>query len=139
MLLGIGLVGYFGVREKQAVSELARIIDPVPEITDVLYLPTGGELQAISNALSTISRESGQGPDFSDMTQRYWKLETKLSREEVMSFYELESHRRGWSVVTQDRKYLQLRRERERLIVFLPDDWSPETSVWYIFDEASVR
>lgn len=135
-LLMIGVAGYFGFREKRSMAELARLIDPVPDVTDVTYIPTGPELAAVSAALSSFADGRARPADFTGMTRRFWKLETTLLPAEVMAFYGVEANRGAWSVVAQDEQVLQLRRGPEGMTVFLVDDWDPGTSVWYIAEAA---
>ena len=49
-----GFVGYFAWREFRTIADLAELIDPVPEITDVSYIPTSAEVVAVSQALSAV-------------------------------------------------------------------------------------
>jgi len=128
----IGVAGYFGLRENKAVDELAMYIAPVSEITDVLYVPTGPELQAIATALAPLSGSYSQPQDFSSFTSRYWKLNTKLGEDAVLAFYGADANRREWSIAATEGPYLDLRRGTEQMIVFVTSDRDGETAVWYI-------
>ena len=136
VLIGcIGVAAYFGLRENKAVDELATYIAPVPEITDVLYVPTGPELQAIANALAPLARSPSQPQDFSSFTNRYWKVNTTLGEDDVLAFYGADVNRPEWSIAATDGPYLDLRRGSEQMIVFVTSERDGETAVWYILRE----
>ena len=137
--------GYFAWREHRAVEELARLIDPVPEMTKVMYVPTAAEVQTIARAVAAVP---GSGPrglgttpeqrrDFADsvegLGQRYWKLETKLNRDQIARFYRDARHLKGWTLTVDEIPWLGFERQPESLTIFLVND-SPHTEVWYIYD-----
>lgn len=148
VFVGLALfTGYFTWREHRAVKELASIIDPVPEITDVMYVPTPGEIQAIGRAVAAVPGEGrgglGTTPDqrqafaesLDGLEGRYWKLETKLTPDRVAEFYRDARHRNGWNLTVDEPPWLAFQRTPESLTVFIQADrTSPRTKVWYIYD-----
>ena len=139
--------GYFAWREHRTVKELARLIDPVPEITDVLYVPTPTEVQAIARTVAAVPGEGRHGlgstpeqrrhlaEDVETLQRRYWKLETKLDSDQVAEFYRNVRHRNGWDLTIDDAPWLGFERHPEALTILVQDDWkSPHTTVWYIYD-----
>lgn len=106
----VGLVlftGYFAWREHQTVSELSKLIDPVPEITDVTYMPSPQEVQAIARGAATVPGEGRAGlgttpeqrrefaKSIERLEERFWKLETRLAPDRVVEFYRNPEHRNG--------------------------------------------
>lgn len=148
VLLGLaGFTGYFAWREHRTVAELSRLIDPVPEITDVMHVPTPAEIQAISRAAAAVPGEGrgglGTTPDqrrefaasVEGLRARYWKLETSLSLEQVADFYRYPHRRNGWNLTVDEPPWLAFQRTPESLTVFIQADrTSPRTKVWYIYD-----
>ena len=144
--VGLGLVaftGYFAWREHRTVSELAQVVDPVPRITHVTYVPNPAELQAVARALAATP-----GRTFTGNTQeerratarrmetlhaRYWLLKTELSAEEVMSFYADSRHRRGWNIRTQKGSWITMEGAAGSLTIFAAQDWTG-TRVIYIYN-----
>lgn len=151
VLVGLAVfTGYFAWREHRALRELSLVIDPVPEITDVMYVPTSAEIQAIARGVAAVPGEGhgglGSTPDqrraFAESVDgldgRYWKLETKLSPDRVAEFYRDASHRNGWDLTIDELPWLGLVRGNEALTIFVQDDWkSPHTTIWYIYDPRS--
>ncbi len=138
--------GYFGWREHRTVGELARLIDPVPEITDVMYVPTPAEIQAIARAVAVVPGRGAYGlgstpeqrrhlaEEVKALEQRYWTLETKLSPDQIAEFYRDPRHLNGWSLTIDELPWLGFERQPESLTIFVADDWkSPHTEVWYIY------
>ncbi len=142
--------GYFAWREHHTVSELARVIDPVPAITDVTYMPSPAEVQAIAGAAAAVP---GDGPAGLGTTQeqrrefaasvqgleeRFWKLETTLAPDGVADFYRDPGHRNGWRLTVDEPPWLSFERGGESLTIFVQDDrTSARTKVWYIYDPRS--
>ena len=115
LLAVIGIAAYFGIRETRSLGELAELVEPLPGVIDVTYIPSGPEIQALSTFLAPAA--SGEAQDLSGITQRYWKVETALGVDEVRAFYASETNRRDWSVTDSSGGFLQMRRGDERLIV----------------------
>lgn len=139
--------GYFAWREHQTVSELALLIDPVPGITDVTYMPNPAEVQAIARAVAVVPGEGPAGlgstperrSEFAEsvrgLEERFWKLETTLAPQAVADFYRKPEHRSGWSLTTDEPPWLRFEREGQSLTIFVQDAWkSARTKVWYIYD-----
>lgn len=139
--------GYFAWREHRTVTELARLIDPVPEITDVMHVPTPTEVQAIARAVAAVPGEGRHGlgstpeqrrhlaEEVEKLEQRYWKLETKLSPDQIAEFYRDSRHLNGWRLTIDDAPWLGFERQPETLTIFVHDNWkSSDTGVWYIYD-----
>jgi hypothetical protein len=137
--------GYFAWREFRSVGELAELIEPVPEITDVMYVPTPGEIQGLSSALSAapaLSRRSRPedidrlAAEAKAMTTRHWSLETRLSVAEVVAFYRDARNRRDWILTRQEPPALILKRNSESMFIWVlaADEGS---SVYYSHDSNS--
>lgn len=131
LLACIAVTAYFGIRERRSIDELARVIAPVPDVEDVMYIPTGPELQAIALALAPFSGDlgaaTGEYPSI-----RYWKLETSLDAEAVVAFYEEAQNRQDWRLVHVDPPYIEMRRDGEQLILFITSRMDGGQAVWYI-------
>ncbi|HEX7091200.1 MAG TPA: hypothetical protein VF192_13750 [Longimicrobiales bacterium] len=148
-----GVTAYFGWREANTIEELARIIEPVPEIVDVTYVPTGGELAAFAGFGAAVDALPGDGR-FSDeqydtagwaarvaelrSMPRYWLVETKLSPADVMAFYAQPENIAGWTHAgEQGEGMLLLARGPERLMIIAHEDWpQPGTVVGYVYRRA---
>ena len=81
--------GYFACREFRSVGELAELIEPVPEITDVTYLLRRGDLT----------------------------VETRLSPDQVAEFYRNAANRGDWTLVSDRAPLLRLRRRDETMVI----------------------
>jgi hypothetical protein len=142
-LLLIGVASFFGVREHRTVGELAAVMEPVPGITGVTYVPTEEELAAIQKmiqALSTFSTGEGAGAPFpvERTGTRYWILRTDLGVDDAIAFYRSAEHRPGWELDTRTKGLFVFHRGGDRMLVFVRDDWPrPETSVFYAYTPAS--
>ena len=109
VFLGLaGFTAYFAQRELQTLDELAVLIAPVPEITDVTYVPTVEETAAIALL-------SGQP---ADRDQDYWIVETRLEPDAVRAHYRRAGPRKGWRVEESLPNWLVLSKGREQLSVF---------------------
>jgi hypothetical protein len=139
-----GFAGYFAIREKRAVGELAALIDPVPEITDVTYVPTSAEGLALSNFLAAVPRTTRIGTtqderrslaeDMRERQTEYWLLETALAVDSVFAFYRKAATRRGWKVTSDEAPWLLLSRGDDSLFLFVTDDFPrPGVKVLYGF------
>jgi hypothetical protein len=147
--VGLGLVaftGYFAWREHKTVSELARIVEPIPRITDVTYVPSPVELQAVARALAaapgrtftgnTQEERRATARKIENIHNRYWLFRTELRSEEVMNFYREPEHRQGWNVKTQTGSWIMLEGTVGSLTIFAADDLpSRGTRVIYIYDD----
>jgi hypothetical protein len=133
MLALTGLTGYFAWREARTIGELAKLIDPVPEITDVTYVPTAHEVGAMAKFLAAVPGQGRFGStqaerrDFADRAEHargeYWLLKTALSPEAVMDFYRETAPRSGWMIEVDEPQSLLLSRDAERLVLFVTDDF----------------
>jgi hypothetical protein len=139
--------GYFTWREYRSVSELTRLIEPVPEITGGTYVPTPGEVQTIARGLATVPGRGRFGTtqeqrrelaeDTEQFDDRYWSLETPIAAEDVVEFYRDSQNARDWTLVTDEPPFLMLERPGETLTIFVQEDWkSANTKVWYIYSVA---
>jgi uncharacterized membrane protein YfcA len=147
---GLGLIAftsYFAWREHQTVSELARLVDPIPEITEVTYVPTPAELQAVAGALAATPGTTRTGDTQADRREtarrigtvqsRYWLLKTSLGPQDVVEFYAAPEHRSGWDIASQDESWIIMNGAAGRLIIFTTTDWPrPGTQVLYMYDGA---
>ena len=135
-LCAIGLIavsGYFGWRETRTVGELTQLIEPVPDIADVTYVPTAAEMLVVQAAVSPESADE-RPPGNEPATQRFWLLKTKLSVREAFAFCKAAARRAGWTVEPQDEGMLMLRRGEERMLIVVAQDWPlPETKVSYVY------
>lgn len=140
-LLLAGFTGYFDWREYRSLGELAAIIEPIPDVTDVDYIPTGAELTAIAafveavpvqGRLSDATGREGLTERAREIRSRYWSLATTMSVEEVAAFYRVPANRAGWELVVDEPPYLRFERGDELLTVFVQSDWT-ETKVWYMY------
>jgi hypothetical protein len=148
MLVLAGFTGYFAWREARTIRALAQLIDPVPEITDVTYVPTAAEVAGISQFLATVPggrfrTTQEERRDFAERAREtaeqaeqhrsdYWLMKTALSPDSVFAFYREAAPRRGWTVETDDAPWLFLSRGAERFVLFVTDDFPrPETKILY--------
>jgi hypothetical protein len=137
---------YFGRREFRAVDELTALIEPVPEVVGVLYVPTGGEIQVIARATERIPGSSRAGTThaerqrFADNAEgirtRYWRLDTTLSSELIMGFYRDQGNRLEWEIGADSEPFLTLKRGSETLIIYTRHDrLRAITEVWYLHSQ----
>ncbi len=137
-------IAYFGWREIRAVHELAELIDPVPEVVSILYVPTAGEIQAIAKTMAAVPGTARTGTTRTEREQlaknvggmraRYWRLDTTLSPGEVISFYREQSNRRDWKTVADAPPFLTLNRGAETLMIYTSRDrLRSRTEVWYTY------
>lgn len=128
-----GVSGYFALRAKRTVGELAEFIDPVPEITDITYVPTAAETQTLSRFLAAVpgtTRFGSTPSERRDLAERmeerrtdYWILKTALPADSVFSFYRDVAPRRGWRIRTDDPPWMLLDRGDDNLVLFVTDDF----------------
>lgn len=141
-LLLAGFVGYFAWRESRTVGELAELIDPVPEIIEVTYVPTSAETEAIARFLASVpfDRRLGSTQDerrglaarAAERETRYWLIKTALAPDSVLAFYRKAASRRSWTTETDEPPWLLLSRAGEALVIFASDDFPrPGTKVVY--------
>jgi hypothetical protein len=137
---------YFGWREFRAVDELAALIQPVPEVVGVLYVPTAGEIRVMARAMERIPGSSRAGTTqaerqrFADNTEgirtRYWRLDTTLSSESVMAFYRDQRNRPKWEISTDSEPSLTLKSGSETLIIYTRHDrLRSVTEVWFLHSQ----
>ena len=137
-----GLSAYFAWQESGSVAELATLIDPVPEITDVTHVPTSAEVKSIAGFMATIPGKGRGGTtqaDRQDLAERaserrtdYWLMKSALQPDAIFAFYREVAPRRGWSIETDDPPWLILGRGSETLVVFVTDDFPrPGTRLLY--------
>ena len=143
------LAAYFTWREARTLSELSELVDPLPSITDVItYVPTSTEVSALSQLLSKVPGEGSLGSDreahrnLTEQTQNrrteYWIVSTRLRADSVVAFYRKTAPLRGWRIATDSPPWLTLKRDSERLILFVSDDFPrPGSSVLYGFSASS--
>ena len=127
-----GFTGYFAWRESRTVAELAEFIDPVPEITDVSYVPTSGEVASLSQALASAPSSDRLGATVEGRDQAsegaakqytdYWLLKTSLPPDSVLAFYRRSAPVRGWHVDRDTPPWLFLSRESLRMVLFVSDE-----------------
>ncbi len=128
-----GFGGYFAWRESRTVAELAELIDPVPEITGVRYVPTTTDVGAVSEFLAAVPGRGRLGTTQEDrrnlaerVTERrseYWIMKTALQPDSVFAFYREAAPRRGWTIETDRPPWLLLARGTETLFLFVTDDF----------------
>ena len=128
----LAVVGYFGWRETRTVGELARLIEPIPEISDVTYVPTVAEMLVVQAAVAPAA--SGPSAAFEPTTQRFWLLKTELSEPEALAFCRAAAGRAGWEVESAGEGMLMLERDAERMLIVVAQNWPlPETKVSYVY------
>ena len=136
--------GYFAWREFRTIADLAELIDPVPEITDVRYVPSTAEVAALSQMLATVPGSGHLGTTQDEREQLaeragerrtdYWLMLTTLSSDSVLAFYRELAPRRGWTVETDTPPWLTLLQDRGRLVLFVSDEFPrPGSKVLYAF------
>jgi len=138
-------MGYFTWREARALDEIAAVIAPIPEITDIMRVPSPGEIQAVANTLADVPVKgqfgTSQGErrqladDLQDLHTQYWQVHTTLSPEGAFEFYRDEASRNDWEIETDKPPFLVLRRTGQRLTLFIQEDWKrADTEVWYVYE-----
>lgn len=143
-----GFTGYLVWRESQTLADLADLIDPVPGITDVSYVPTSTEVAALSQILAAApsSGRLGATPEerrqLADEARQqhtdYWLVKTALFSDSVLAFYRKRGPWRGWTVETDTPPWLIMSHESGRMLLFVSDE-SPRrgSKVLYSFSPAS--
>jgi hypothetical protein len=146
-VLTLGLAsfaGFFAWRESRTIAELAELIDPVPEITGVTYVPSTGDVAAVSQLLAAVPGSSRLGTSqderrrladrAKDRRTEYWLMRTALSPDSVLGFYRERGPRRGWTVETDTPPWLTLSRDGAPLLLFVSDESPrPGSKVLYAF------
>jgi hypothetical protein len=139
-----GIAGFFAWREFRTIADLAELIDPVPEITDVTYVPTATEVAAVSQALAAVPGKGRLGTTQEERRQLaeragerrtdYWLIVTALSSDSVLAFYRERAPRRGWTVESDTPPWLTFSRDSGRLVLFVSDEYpGPGSKVLYAF------
>ncbi len=143
-----GFAGYFAWREFRTIADLTELIDPVPEIIDVSYLPTSAEVAAVSQALAAVPGTGRLGTTQAERQQLaeragerqtdYWLVVTALSSDSVLAFYRELAPRRGWTVDTDTPPWLTLSQNTGRLVLFVSDEFPrPGSKVLYASSPAT--
>lgn len=122
---------YFGFREATALSDLRAVIDPVPNVTDVSYVPSRAEASGISDFIAALPAEGRMGTAeesrrrlaeaSKDRNTDYWIIKTTLSPDAVVGFYRDAGLRRGWALESESSPFLFLARGSSRLAIFVSD------------------
>jgi len=139
-----GFAVYFAWREVRTIGELTEIIEPVPNITDVTYVPTSAEVAAVAQFLAAVPSRGSLGTtqeERRDLAERaserrieYWIIQTALGSDAVFAFYKDATSRKGWTIETDDPPWLFLARGSETLVLFVTDDFPrPGTRILYGF------
>ena len=137
-----GLVAYFAWREAHTISELAELIDPVPGITDVTYVPNTAEVTALSQFAAAVPGEGRTGitrEERRDLAERaseqrteHWLVTTTLGSDSVFAYYRGAAARKGWTIERDNPPWLYLARGAETLVLFISaDSLSPGSRVLY--------
>ena len=143
-----GFAGYFAWREFRTIADLTELIDPVPEITDVRYVPSSAEVAAVSQALAAVPGTGRLGTtqqerqELAERTEErrtdYWLVVTALSTDSVLAFYRELAPRRGWTVDTDTPPWLILSQDSVRLTLFVSDEFPrPGSKVLYASSPAT--
>lgn len=124
--------GYFALREAHTIGELAELIEPVADITDVTYIPTSAEVAAISKFMAvapsgrrmrTTREERRKLSDEADTrSSEYWLISTALAPDQVFAFYRKTADLRGWTIVQDNPPWLRLVRDSMTLALYVTDD-----------------
>jgi len=127
-----GFVAYFAWREVRTLGELTELIDPVPGITDVTYIPTSTEAEAVSQFMAAVPGRGRLGTtreerrslaeQVSERRTEYWLVNTTLRSDAVFTFYRDAASRKGWRVETDNPPWLYLIRGSGTLVLFVADD-----------------
>ena len=139
-----GFAVYFAWREVRTIGELTEIIDPVPSMTDVTYVPTSAEVAAVAQFLAAVPGRGALGTtqeerrdlaeQVSERRIEYWIIKTDLESDSVFAFYKDTAPRRGWTIETNDPPWLFFARGSETLVLFVTDDFPrPGTRILYGF------
>lgn len=128
-------VGYFTWQEARTIGELAKLIDPVPDITDVTYVPSSADVAAVSQLIAAVPGRGRAGTTqeerrnlaerLSEHRSEYWLIHTTLKSDLVFSFYQDADTRRGWAIESDNPPWLYLARGSETLTLYVTDD-SPQ-------------
>lgn len=121
--------GYFAWQETRAVKELAGLIEPVPGIQSVSYVPTAGETRAIADFLAAIpgrtmtgfspEERSALAQEVRVRDREYWLVTTALESDSVMIHYRDAALRAGWTVEGAEGPWLFLGRSDGVLTLFV--------------------
>ena len=119
---------YFATRNFSAIGELSAIIDPVPEITEVSYIPTKSEASAISNMLGTTTPPHNKDSQLQlnklihERRTEYWSVTTPLPASSILKFYRDNAHKKGWTVKNESLPWLMFTRGPEKLSIYISDN-----------------
>jgi len=133
------------------VDELAEWIEPPPGITDVRYVPTSGEAQAIAGFLSGVPtgavaswREGVDGDAVARQTEErqteYWLVSSRVPLDSIMGLHRANAAARAWRAGTDEPRWMILHRAGDVLSVFATDAW-PEsgTDILYALTRADGK
>jgi hypothetical protein len=119
---------YFALRELSTIDDLAGIIDLVPNITDVSYIPSKSEVATISSSVSAAipphKNEKHQQLDDS-LSQRktdYWLVKSTLSANTVIEFYQHNAQNKGWILEKETLPWMMFSRGMDKLSIYISDD-----------------
>ena len=119
---------YFALRELSTIDELAEIIDLVPNITDVSYIPSKSEVATISSIVSAATpphkNEKHQQLDDS-LRQRqtdYWLAKSTLPANSVVEFYQHNAQNKGWILEKETLPWMMFSRGMDKLSIYISDD-----------------
>jgi hypothetical protein len=139
-----GFTGYFAWRETRTIGELAALIDPIPEITGITYVPTSTEAATVAQFMAATPGRGrlGTTPEarrdlaerVSERRTEYWLIKTSLRSDSVFAFYRDAAARRGWTIETDSPPWLYLARGAETLVLFVTADTpQPGSRILYGF------
>jgi len=124
ILLAI-FAGYFTVREFSAIDELSVIIDPVPGITEVIYIPSNSEASAVTSLLSTVTPPHNKDAQLQleelihERQSEYWSVTTSLPASSVLKFYRDNARKKGWTINNDRLPWLIFSRGPEKLSIYI--------------------
>lgn len=131
---------YFAYREHSTISELGQIIEPVPGITEVTYIPTQPELSAITTigtyATPPQQKDSVPKHDYSSQNHqpRYWMVTTSLPMNAVIDFYRDTASKTGWEIKQAALPWMRFARKNERLSIFISaNNYGGGSTILYTF------
>ena len=120
--------GYFALSEFSAIDKLAEIIEPVPYISDVSYIPTKSEASTVSSIVSTAipphAKDAHRQLDDS-LRQRktdYWLVKSTLSTNTIIEFYQHNAQNKGWILEKETLPWMMFSRGMDKLSIYISDD-----------------
>lgn len=116
---------YFAYREHSTISELEQIIEPVPGITEVTYIPGDKERAAVTTIaqLATPPYKKNDSPrpvsPQPDYQSRYWMVTTSLPINSVIDFYRDRASKTGWKIEQVSQPWMRFTRNNEQLSIYI--------------------